>query len=311
MRTKRYLCGLGIALLLSGGCAGRKNWHSSTLFFFDTVCDINLCCGAEEYKSLEKEISDIFSRVEASFAPGAEDYSSLWVIELFGPAKQLYLDSGGAFDVTVGSLSRLWGFHGGTNRLPSAEEIQSELEHVGMDKITVENGRLSVPAGMAFDWGGIAKGFGVDLAAKALLGGRVKNGFINAGGDLYCWGTNPEGKPWRVGIKSPRREGFFGVLNISGVGAATSGDYQRYFEESGVRYHHIFDPKTGYPARGKQSVTIVGPETTICDALSTAVFVHPKPEELLGKYPDYGAIIVDEKGKYCLLGKTYGASFVQ
>jgi len=309
--AKKYLCGLGIAVLLSAGCAGRKNWHSSTLFFFDTVFDINLCCGVEEYKSLEKEVSDLFSRIEASFAPGAEDYSSPWVIDLFTRAKQFYLDSGGAFDVTVGPLSSLWGFHGGTNRVPSAEEIHAALGHVGIDKVSVEVGSLHLSAGMAFDWGGIAKGFGVDLAAKALLGRGVKNGFINAGGDLYCWGTNPEGKPWRVGIKSPRGEGFFGVLNISGVGAATSGDYQRYFEESGVRYHHIFDPKTGCPARGKQSVTIVGPKTTVCDALSTAIFVCPKPEEVLAKYPDYGAVIVDEKGKFCLVGKTYGVSFIQ
>jgi thiamine biosynthesis lipoprotein len=180
-----------------------------------------------------------------------------------------------------------------------------------MEKVTVDGGSLHLVAGMALDWGGIAKGYGVDLAAKALLDRGVKNGFINAGGDLYCWGTNPEGRPWRIGIKSPRGEGFFGVLNISGVGAATSGDYQRYFEESGVRYHHIFDPKTGYPARGKQSVTVVGPEATVCDALSTAVFVCPKPEEILTKFPDYGAIIVDENGKFCLVGKTYGVSFLR
>jgi thiamine biosynthesis lipoprotein len=80
---------------------------------------------------------------------------------------------------------------------------------------------------------------------------------------------------------------------------------------SGVRYHHIFDPKTGYPARGKQSVTVVGPEAAVCDALSTAVFVCSKPEEILAKYADYGAVIVDEKGKFCLIGKTCGVSFLR
>ena len=311
MKAKRYLGCLGLALALSPACLGRKDWHSSTLFFFDTVCDLSLNCDAEEYRILEKEIGDVFSRVEGSFAPGVEDFSSSLVVELFGPARQVYLDSGGAFDITVGSLSNAWGFHGGPQHVPSPEQVRAALEHVGMDRVGLENGRLIPPPGMVFDWGGIAKGFGVDLAVKAVLGRGVKNGFINAGGDLYCWGMNPEGKPWRVGIKNPRGEGFFGVLNISGVGAATSGDYQRYFEETGVRYHHIFDPKTGYPARGKRSVTVVGPETKVCDALSTAVFIHPKPEEFLGKYPEYGAIIVDEKGKYCLLGKTYGASFTQ
>lgn len=101
------------------------------------------------------------------------------------------------------------------------------------------------------------------------------------------------------------------MLNISGVAAATAGDYQRYFEVSGVRYHHILDPKTGYAAGGNQSVTLVGPETTICDALSTAVLVCPKPEEILAKFPDYAAVIVAEKGKFCLFGKTYGVSFLR
>ena len=92
---------------------------------------------------------------------------------------------------------------------------------------------------------------------------------------------------------------------VSNLGAANAGDYQRFFLQDGQRYHHIFNPKTGYPALGKQSVTVIGPETLLCDALSTAVFVSRAPEEILQKYPEYGAVIVDSEGNISLLGKDY------
>jgi thiamine biosynthesis lipoprotein len=158
---------------------------------------------------------------------------------------------------------------------------------------------------MELDWGGIAKGYGIDLASKSLLEMGISRGFINAGGDLYCWGKNPDNRDWNIGIQHPRKEGYLGILSISDLGAATTGDYQRYFMVNGVRYHHVFDPRTGYPAKGKRSVTVIGPETVLCDALSTALFVCKQPAKILEKYPDYGVIIVDSDGKLFILGKTY------
>ena len=133
----------------------------------------------------------------------------------------------------------------------------------------------------------------------------IKNGFINAGGDLYCWGKNPDQESWRIGIKRPRGSGISAILYIADTGAATTGDYQRFFIQEGIRYHHVFDPKSGYPSEGKQSVTVVGPETLVCDALSTALFVSGQPEEILKKFPDYGAVIIDSEGKVLLIGKEY------
>ena len=158
---------------------------------------------------------------------------------------------------------------------------------------------------MILDWGGIAKGYGIDLASQALIKSGFHQGFINAGGDLYCWGLNPENKTWRIGIKHPRQEGFLGVLSLSDMGVATTGDYQRYFIKDGTRYHLIFDPKTGFPARGKQSVTVIGPETNLCDALATALFVSKAPADILKKYPLYGAILVNEQGEISFLGKSF------
>jgi thiamine biosynthesis lipoprotein len=156
---------------------------------------------------------------------------------------------------------------------------------------------------MELDWGGIAKGYGIDLAVRVLIDMGIRRGFVNAGGDLYCWGRNPDDRPWRIGVQHPRAAGFLGVIEMEDEGAATTGDYQRYFFESGVRWHHVFDPRTGYPARGKQSVTVVGPETAVCDALSTALFVSDEPETVLKSFPDYGAVLVDEKGAPRLIGK--------
>ena len=136
----------------------------------------------------------------------------------------------------------------------------------------------------------------------------ITKGFINAGGDLYCWGENPARTSWKIGIKHPRDAGFVGVLEIQDMGAATAGDYQRFFIKDEIRYHHIFNPKTGYPAQGKQSVTVIGPETLLCDALSTALFVTLYPEELLRKYPEYGAVIVDSDGSLSILGKEFPLS---
>jgi thiamine biosynthesis lipoprotein len=218
---------------------------------------------------------------------------------------RIYNDSNGSFDITVGPLTEVWGFQSKDYRLPSAEELKVALQVVGMEKIARTPGAYALQPGMKFDWGGIAKGWGVDRAAAALQKIGISRGFINAGGDLYCWGSNPEGKEWKIGIKHPRQKGFLGVLTISNLGVATSGDYQRYFERGGIRYHHIINPKTGFPAGGKQSVTVVGPETVYCDALSTALFVSPQPEEILKKYPDYGAVIVEASGNVVILGKAF------
>jgi thiamine biosynthesis lipoprotein len=224
-------------------------------------------------------------------------------LPLFHRAYSVYTDSDGYFDISVSPLSKLWGFRDKFYNVPSEKEIAAALDSVGMDKIKIREDKILLPQGMALDWGGIAKGFGIDRAALLLIENGYPRGFINAGGDLFCWGKNPDGLDWKIGIKHPREQGFYGILSLSGLAAATTGDYQRYFIRNGKRYHHVFDPKTGYPARGKQSVTVVGPETMLCDALATTLFVHPRPESVLSRYPEYGAFIIKENGSLLSLGK--------
>lgn len=298
-----FLLGLCLASIIS--CHGRRGWHTSTLFFFDTVCEVRLYCSSSAFRAAQKSVSHRFTEIEALFSPGVEDVSSSSVLYLYRRASEIHKQTHGVFDITVAPLTAAWGFLNGRFRVPSQEEITALLPSVGMDKIKEQAGRLVLVSGMSLDWGGIAKGYAVDLAGKDLVEAGILRGFINAGGDLICWGKNPDDLAWQVGVKHPRRDGFLGVLSLSGVGAATTGDYQRYFVDKGRRYHHVFDPKTGYPTQGKQSVTVCGPETLVCDALSTALFVSGNPADILTKFPDYGALIVDDQGRLSVLGKIY------
>ncbi len=309
VKIRRYL--FLASLLVFGQCRTGKTWHSETLFFFDTVCDIQIWCSPSEAPAAQEEVRRIFTEIEANFSPGSEDRSSAPVLELYEKARQVYDDSEGCFDIAVGALSDLWGFSSKDFQVPQPEDIAAALKFVGMDKVEARQGAIFPAPGVKLDWGGIAKGRGVDRAAKALQAKGYPRGFINAGGDLYCWGKNPAGTAWKIGIQHPRRQDYLGVLSITDIGVATSGDYQRYFERDGRRYHHIFDPKTGYPAQGKRSVTVIGPETTLCDALSTALFVSPQPRRIIIKYPDYGAIIVDGEGNITLEGRRFPLDLVE
>lgn len=303
--SKRFIIPTAVFILFVSGCRVAEKWQSTTFLFFDTVCEINLLCSPSDFASSKEKIRKAFEDIENHFSPGVESHSSSLVINLYKKALVVHDESEGCFDITVAPLSSIWGFRNKTHRIPAREEIDRALEHIGMDKIILEDGGLLLLPGMELDWGGIAKGLGIDMASRSVIRMGVESGFINAGGDLYCWGKNPDKAPWMIGIKHPRTSGVSAVLEITDTGAATTGDYQRFFIRDGIRYHHVFDPKSGYPSEGKQSVTVVGPETLICDALSTALFVSNRPEKILKKFPEYGAVIIDAEGKTFLIGKTY------
>ncbi len=216
---------------------------------------------------------------------------------------ELSRQTDGAFDPTVGSLSTLWNFSGEKPRVPEASEIADALASIGRDRVTVDQGAAAVrPAekGTALDLGAVAKGYALDRAAAALKRLGVEHALINAGGDIIVVGGKTDETPWRVGVRDPRTPGgVVAIAELTEGAIVTSGDYERYFESDGVRWHHILDPKTGYPATGMQSVTIVAPDGVTADALATGVFVlgPEKGMRLIEETPDVDGFCIDGEGR--------------
>jgi len=174
----------------------------------------------------------------------------------------------GYFDPTVGSVTRLWDFWDDASP-PSMDSIRLGLDHVGLDRYTAGGHEWFI-----FDVGGIAKGLAVDRAASKIRSLGFESAIINAGGDLALIGTRPDGRPWRIAVRHPRRQSeFLGYLDLEDVSVATSGDYERYFIFEGRRYHHILNPATGMPGGESNSVTVVAPGSCLSDALATGLFL--------------------------------------
>jgi thiamine biosynthesis lipoprotein len=207
--------------------------------------------------------------------------------------------TGGGFDVTFGALADVWKFdHDQDNRVPTAAEIAARLPLVDYRQVHVEDGAGTASiarAGMRVHLGGIGKGYAVDRAVAILRAAGLQDFMVQSGGDLYVGGTD-RGVPWHLGIQDPRgpANAVFATLDVSDATFSTSGDYERFFEQDGVRYHHILDLTTGQPARGCRSVTVVARQATIADGLSTGIFVlgPEKGMALVERLPDVEAVIV-------------------
>lgn len=186
--------------------------------------------------------------------------------------------SGGDFDITMGPIINLWQIGTENAHIPSEKEIGDQLELVDYKRIEIDEvkGSVSLSPQMIMNLGGIAKGYAADEVAKVLLSGGVTRAIINLGGNVKVIGEKAEDQPFRIGIQNPfdQRNDYFCVLSVADQTIVTSGDYERYFEEEGVRYHHIFD-RTGYPVRSDvASVTVVAVSSIDADALSTILFIQ-------------------------------------
>ncbi|MEQ8762784.1 MAG: FAD:protein FMN transferase [Planctomycetota bacterium] len=220
---------------------------------------------------------------------------------LVGRAIEIGRLTEGAFDVTFASVGSLWSFKKGREKLPEAEEVALALQHVDYSalRVDLEKSTVAIPQGSRIGLGGIAKGYGVDRAMAVLLEKGVRHGIVNAGGDLKVLGKK-KGQLWEIAIRHPRdRERAIAVLRVSNTCVVTSGDYERFFEVDGHRYHHIIDPRTGYPATGCMSATVVAPDAAFADALATAFCVlgPEKSLEIAAELPRVGALLVGMDGE--------------
>lgn len=213
--------------------------------------------------------------------------------------------SGGAFDISLGPVIKLWGIGTENQRVPDKSEITKALQLTGYKKIIIDSENQSIflkDKGMALDLGGIAKGHAADEIKRILEENNVRSAIIDLGGNIIAHGKKTDGTEWKVGIQDPysERNDYLGILSVSDSTIVTSGAYERFFIENNVRYHHIFDGKTGYPCDNEvMSVTIVSDISEDADALSTACFVLGVEEgmKLIDSLPGTGCIFVTKDNK--------------
>jgi thiamine biosynthesis lipoprotein len=259
----------------------------------------------EEEVSWRRETSDI-ARINAQSQGDEQTSIAHETREALGVALGIAADSNGAFDPTVGRLTQLWDFDSGNNIVPSDAQIKEALEGVGYEKVLVQGNTVTLLNGALLDFGAVGKGIGCDQVLQMLTTRTdVKGAVISFGGSsILTYGERDDGQRWRVAIANPTRDDdYLGVLTLAGTNhLSTTGNYKKYFEVNGQRYHHILNPETGYPAQsGLQSVTILCDSGIISEGLSTACFVlgREKSGALLEKY-DAEAIFVDDQNRVYL-----------
>lgn len=293
-------------------CANSKNkYYEKSNIVMDTTVTLS-AFGANSKEAVEegfKRLDEINEMASASIdtsdvskinSSSGKDFVKVHpeILKMIETSIKYAKLSEGAFDITTGPIISLWGIGTENERLPSDEEIKEKLHLVGYDKISINENDSSVmlkEKGMAIDLGGVAKGFAADEVLKIYKKYKIENGLINLGSSsIYAIGKNKNNENWSVGIKHPRNEDpkeYLGIIKISGEGLSTSGDYERYFVKDNKRYHHIIDPKTGYPVdNGVMSDTIIvegdnSDNNMMADILTTTVFA-------LG--PDKGVKLVND-----------------
>lgn len=290
---------VGDAMDLMGTRVSVELWHDDDARGRELVAEV-----MEEYRRIDREMSTYkpdseISAVNAHAAEGPMAISAE-LYSMIERSLELSVASHGAFDITYDSVGYLYDFR--AHKRPTEGEIGEHLAAVDYRHVILDpkarTVRFGVP-GVRINLGGIAKGYTVERGAELLRKQGVQHALLNAGGDTRVIGDR-RGQPWIVGIRHPRQEDEVVTrLPIVDEAISTAGDYERFFEENGRRYHHIINPSTGRPTEGILTVTVIGPDGTLTDGLDTAIFVLGVEEglELIKSYPEYETIIVDASGK--------------
>jgi thiamine biosynthesis lipoprotein len=305
-----------LAVVLLFSTAARAAWYENSQHIMGTQITAELWHDdAEQAARLLDQVMAEMRRIEQAFSPYI-DNSELsyinrqapqgWVnasdemLDLLAKSEQVSDLTGGAFDITYASIGRYYDYRKGQR--PDDALIEENLAAIDYQHVEIDRQRRAVrfrhPA-VYIDLGGIAKGHAVDRCIALLAAADVSEASVSAGGDSRILGDR-RGEPWNVGIADPRADGeVTALLPLTDTAVSTSGDYERFYEDDGIRYHHILDPATGDSARASMSVTILGPEATLTDALSTSVFVMgpDKGLDLINQLDGIDAIIVAADGQ--------------
>ncbi|MFQ5674332.1 MAG: FAD:protein FMN transferase [bacterium] len=206
----------------------------------------------------------------------------------------------GAFDISFAAMDKIWQFDGKVHELPDESLVQAAVAKVNYRDIILEKKDTTVflrRRGMKIGFGAIGKGYAANKARAIMKKMAIQSGLVNAGGDLIAWGKETESNGWQIGIADPKdRDSILAWLEVSDMAVVTSGNYEKFFLANGKRYAHIIDPRTGFPAAGLKSVTIVCPDAELADALATAVFVlgEIRGLELIDKLNGIEGLVIND-----------------
>ncbi|PXV95948.1 thiamine biosynthesis lipoprotein [Lachnotalea glycerini] len=308
---KILLIGVITWIGLTGCSAKNSDAYTSVDFAMGTVINQTIYADSDDTQEVLNLIVDIednmlswriqsseIAKINAMAGVGAVNVSDDVRADLL-TAIDVGNHSDGALDITIGKISRLWDIEGDNPKVPRDEEIQALLKDVDFNKLIVSDEGVSLPANSSIDLGAIGKGIACDKIKQYFdQKGNVDGAVISVGGSILVYKSKPDSSNWKVGITDPRGEqqDVFAALSFhDACFVSTSGDYEKYFIQDGKRYHHILDPKTGYPSEsGLISVTIVSDSGVLSDALSTACFILGYDKSLpLLEYYDAEAIFVD------------------
>ena len=247
-----------------------------------TLASAAIDAGYKEIDRIEKLISSWLPDSETSLInklAGKEPVKvSQELFDLIFRSIKVSKLTGGAYDISFAGIQSIWTFDG-QNLVdwPDSNYVKSAVKNVGYQNIILNADQSIVflkEPGMKIGFGSIGKGYAANRAMRVMKELGVKSGMVNAGGDLITWGLNKDGQVWTMGIASPdNHHHILAWLKLQDMALVTSGDYERYFVYRGQRYGHILDPRTGYPARGIKSVSILCPDAELADALATSVYV--------------------------------------
>lgn len=287
-----FIGGLLVAALMLAGCGAQTSAEESSqsreVYAMDTVMTLE-AYGQNAAAALDEAVAEI-ERLDALWSIASSDgeiarlnaekqiTASADTLALLTRAKEISAATDGLFSTTIAPLMEAWGFTSGDYRVPDEAELSALLAHVDDEEIAISDSTVTIPADAKVDLGGIAKGFTSARVMEIFRENGVENGILSLGGNVQALGTKPDGSLWRVGLQDPADErALFATLELADKAVITSGAYERNFEQNGIVYHHIIDPRTGYPAEsGLSSVTIVSDDGTLADGLSTALFIMGK-----------------------------------
>lgn len=312
IKYKKLISMISIICIVASltGCTKKSTPITRTEFYFDTVITITIFDSSKE--SLLDEAFSICEQYENMFSKTIKD-SEVSMLNTRGQSNSAPPDfqdiiktsifysklTNGAFDITIAPLSSLWNFTDTSPVIPEKEDIANALTRVGYENISIDGEKVFLLDNASIDLGGIAKGYIADKLKEFFLSKDVKSAVINLGGNILEIGNKPNGQPYLVGIQYPFEQSGKTIATVKTFdkSVVTSGCYERYFELNEQIYHHILDPKTGYPVNNELlSVTIISDDSTLGDCLSTACYVlgYEDSVKLLDSLPDVEGIFVDK-----------------